>query len=92
VHAEHIERRIVGDKIYGPDETLYIEFIEQGWTHRLQAALPIKRQGLHCYRYDFEFPEGPICFTAPLQEDILSFCHNYMGLSNEAIETALTVI
>ena len=90
VHAEHLERRIVGDKIYGPDETLYIEFIEQGWTPRLEAALPIKRQGLHCYRYEFEFPDGAVCFTAPLQEDILSFCQKYMGLNQEAIATVLT--
>lgn len=89
VHAEHIERSIVGDKIYGPDETLYIEFIEQGWTPRLEAALPIKRQGLHCYRYYFEFPDGAVCFTAPLQEDILIFCQKYMELNQEAIATIL---
>ena len=91
-HAEHIERRIVGDKIYGPDETLYIEFIEQGWTPRLEAALPIKRQGLHCYRYDFKFLDGSVCFTAPVQDDMLSFCHRHMGLNHEAIETSLTAI
>lgn len=90
VHAEHIERRIVGDKIYGPDETLYIEFIEQGWTPRLELALPIKRQALHCYRYEFEFPDGAVCFTAPLQYDMLSFCQKYMGLNQEAIATVLT--
>lgn len=89
VHAEHIERSIVGDKIYGPDETFYIEFIEQGWTPRLEAALPIKRQGLHCYRYYFEFPDGAVCFTAPLQEDILIFCQKYMELNQEAIATIL---
>lgn len=92
VHAEHIECRIVGDKIYGPDETLYIEFTEQGWTPRLEAALPIKRQALHCYRYDFEFPDGSVSFAAPLQYDMLSFCHKYMGLRNEAIATALNDI
>ena len=32
---------IIGDKIYGPDESLYIEFIEQG-TDRLESALPLK--------------------------------------------------
>lgn len=74
VHAEHIGYRIVGDKIYGPDETLYIEFIENGWTPRLEAALPMKRQALHCHRYDFDFPEGTVSFTAPLQEDMRALC------------------
>jgi 23S rRNA pseudouridine1911/1915/1917 synthase len=85
VHAEHLQHRVVGDKIYGPDETLYIEFIEKGWTERLAATLPIKRQGLHCYRYDFEFQEGTVSFTAPLQADILDFCLEYMGLSSDEI-------
>lgn len=74
VHAEHIGHKIVGDKIYGPDETLYIEFIEKGWTPRLNAALPIMRQALHCHRYDFEFSEGTVRFEAPLQADMLLLC------------------
>lgn len=92
VHAEHIEHRIVGDKIYGPDETLYIEFIENGWTPRLDTALPIKRQALHCYRYDFEFPEDTVTFTAPLQEDMLTFCKEHMELTPEAIAQQLESI
>ncbi|HAV12125.1 MAG TPA: RNA pseudouridine synthase [Opitutae bacterium] len=89
VHAEHIEHKVVGDKIYGPDETLYIEFIEHGWTARMEAALPIKRQALHCYRYVFEFPQCPISFVAPLQQDMLSFCEDYMGLSPEVVRSHL---
>lgn len=89
VHAEHSKHKIVGDKIYGPDETLYIEFIENGWTDRLEAALPIKRQALHCYRYDFEFPEGTVSFTADLQDDMLDLCQSQMRLSREQIQKSL---
>jgi 23S rRNA pseudouridine1911/1915/1917 synthase len=85
VHAEYLQHRVVGDKIYGPDETLYIEFIEKGWTERIATALPIQRQALHCYRYDFEFQEGTARFTAPLQADILDFCLKHMGLSSKEI-------
>ena len=85
VHAEHLQHRVVGDKIYGPDETLYIEFIEKGWTERLATALPIQRQALHCFRYDFKFQEGAVSFTAPLQTDILDFCLKHMGLNSEEI-------
>ena len=80
VHAEHIGHRVVGDKIYGPDETLYIEFIENGWTERLEQMLPMKRQALHCHRYDFDFPEGTVSFEAPLQEDMSNLCSE-LGLS-----------
>ena len=57
VHAEHLGHRVIGDKIYGPDETLYIDFIEDGWTARHESMLPLKRQALHCYSYTFEFPD-----------------------------------
>jgi len=76
VHAEHIGHRIVGDKIYGPDETLYIEFIENGWTDRLDRMLPMKRQALHCYRYAFNFTEGAVTLTAPMPEDMQEFCRD----------------
>lgn len=85
VHAQWLNKSVVGDKIYGPDERLYIDFIEHGWTHRLQAALPIKRQALHCYRYVFDFAEGPVRFVAPLPQDMLAFCQEHMGLSCKQI-------
>lgn len=89
VHAEHLSHKVVGDKIYGPDETLYIEFIENGWTPRLAEALPMQRQALHCYRYVFEFPEGPITFSAPMHEDMLKFCREQMELSDVDVAAAL---
>lgn len=80
VHAEWLDHKVVGDKIYGPDESLYIEFIENGWTAKLGAALPIQRQALHCYEYTFHFPDQPVTLTAPLQDDMLAFCAKYMQL------------
>lgn len=85
VHAEWLDHQVVGDKIYGPDETLYLDFIENGWTERLEQALPIKRQALHCYEYTFEFPGETEIFTAPLQVDLREFCEGTMGLPSEQI-------
>lgn len=81
VHADYIGHRIVGDKIYGPDETLYIEFIENGWTDRMAKVLPMQRQALHCFRYDFNFPEKTVTFTANPQADMLCFCQEHMELT-----------
>lgn len=86
VHAEWLGRCVLADKIYGPDETLYIEFVECGWTDRLGAALPMKRQALHCHRYIFGFSEGPVSFTAPIQQDMLTFCKHAMSLKQEDVE------
>ncbi len=73
VHAEWMGNPVVGDKIYGPDERLYIEFIESGWTRNLDKLLPMKRQALHCYKYQFNFPSETVSFTAPLCLDMEIF-------------------
>jgi 23S rRNA pseudouridine1911/1915/1917 synthase len=47
VHLAEIGFPIVGDKIYGPNDRLYLEFIETGWTKKLEAELLLPRQALH---------------------------------------------
>lgn len=47
VHLASIGHPIVGDKIYGPDEQLYLRFIETGWTHELEQKLLLSRHALH---------------------------------------------
>ena len=47
VHLASIGHPIVGDKIYGPDERLYLRFIETGWTHELEQRLLLPRHALH---------------------------------------------
>lgn len=52
-HAAWLGHAVVGDKLYGPDESLFLEFIEHGLTERLRAALPLDRHALHCESVDF---------------------------------------
>lgn len=47
VHAAHSGHPLVGDKIYGPDEGCYLEFIDTGWTPELAARLLLPRHALH---------------------------------------------
>ena len=47
VHLAHSGHAVVGDKIYGPDEGCYLEFIETGWTPALAARLLLDRHALH---------------------------------------------
>lgn len=47
IHAAWLDHPILGDKIYGGDPTHYLEFIENGWTDRLQKELVYPRQALH---------------------------------------------
>ncbi len=47
VHLASLGHPIVGDKIYGPDEKLYLRFIETGWTTALDRQLLLPRHALH---------------------------------------------
>ena len=47
VHLAHSGHPVVGDKIYGPDETCYLDFIEAGWNPALAARLLLPRHALH---------------------------------------------
>jgi 23S rRNA pseudouridine1911/1915/1917 synthase len=47
VHLSSLGHAIIGDKIYGPDEQLYLEFIRTGWTADLQKQLLLPRHALH---------------------------------------------
>jgi len=50
VHLASLGHPIVGDKIYGPNEELYLRFIETGWTNELARELLLERHALHASR------------------------------------------
>ena len=50
VHLASIGHPIVGDKIYGSDEQLYLRFIETGWSRELEHKLLLPRHALHSAR------------------------------------------
>ncbi|HYS95431.1 MAG TPA: RNA pseudouridine synthase [Chthoniobacterales bacterium] len=54
VHLASLDCPIVGDKIYGPDEKLYLEFIETGWTAKLEHQLLLPRHALHSSKLAIE--------------------------------------
>lgn len=85
-HAAWLGHAVVGDKIYGPDETLFLEFIEKGWSPRLEAALPMRRQALHAA--ELKFP-GNKTWRAPLAWDMVDFCCEQFELPPESLAKAL---
>lgn len=73
-HAQWLEKPVCGDKIYGPDPQLYLDFIEHGWTPRHEELLHgLKRQALHCAELSFSGEGMPGPFQCDLPEDLLSF-------------------
>ena len=73
VHCAHVGHPIVGDKIYGSDETCYLEFMESGWSERMEKILYLRRQALHACSMDAEWEGERRVWEAPLPADIEGF-------------------
>jgi 23S rRNA pseudouridine1911/1915/1917 synthase len=71
VHLAALGHPIVGDKIYGPDERLYLEFIEKGVTSAMLARLLMPRHALHAARVTLRYPARE--FESPMPEDMRTF-------------------
>lgn len=72
-HAQWLGHSLVGDKIYGPDARLYLDFIDHGWNEALAARLFLPRQALHCAEIDLRPAGLAHVFTATLPEDMQAF-------------------
>jgi len=73
-HAQWLGHSLVGDKIYGPDARLYLDFVDHGWTEALATRLWLPRQALHCASIDLRAAGLTQVFTAPLATDLREFC------------------
>ena len=90
VHALHMGHSIAGDKVYGPDDRLYLEFIESGYTQSMAAILGFHRQALHAYSVHFEAPLFTRSFMACLPQDMCGLIEEKMGVSAEEIENLVS--
>ncbi len=65
---------VLGDKIYGPDEGLFLRFLEDRLTDGDRALLRLPRQALHASELAFRHPADgrPMKLNAPLPADMLA--------------------
>jgi 23S rRNA pseudouridine1911/1915/1917 synthase len=73
VHLASTGHAIVGDKIYGPDERLYLEFIKTGWTPNLRRKLLLQRHALHSAKLGTDDGRE---WTSALPVDLAEFCRD----------------
>jgi 23S rRNA pseudouridine1911/1915/1917 synthase len=71
VHLASLGHPVVGDKIYGPDEQMYLRFIETGWTHELGEKLLLPRHALHSAKLATKRERE---WTSALPQDLAEFC------------------
>jgi 23S rRNA pseudouridine1911/1915/1917 synthase len=79
VHAASLGLPLVGDKLYGADPTLMLQFMREGFSPELLARLPLKRHALHCSRVEFDTETGLETFTAPPPADLVEFAWTRLG-------------
>eukprot|EP00039_Didymoeca_costata_P007066 m.96011 g.96011 ORF g.96011 m.96011 type:complete len:245 (+) comp13525_c0_seq1:1635-2369(+) len=102
VHCESLGHPLVGDKMYGMQSQqgqAYIDFVEHGWSDRLEAQLLLRRQALHCAEMVFynskdpsEGMEESIMYsfhTPSFPKDMLLFCLNSMKIEKESLMLAM---
>jgi 23S rRNA pseudouridine1911/1915/1917 synthase len=70
VHLASTGYPIVGDKIYGHDERLYLRFIETGWSRELEHQLLLPRHALHSVRLAID---GEREWKSTLSDDLEEF-------------------
>ncbi|MCS7026153.1 MAG: RluA family pseudouridine synthase [Bryobacteraceae bacterium] len=71
VHAEWLGHPVVGDKMYGVPDEVFLEFLRAGITPELLNRLALPRQALHCAQ--MEFTSEGLRFRAPFPEDLKHF-------------------
>lgn len=79
VHLAWLGHPIVGDKVYGPDETLYLQFIENGVTNEMLDKLLMPRHALHAERVAFLHPRTRerVTFSASMPDDMHTFIEEH---------------
>ncbi|MGK0357746.1 MAG: 23S rRNA pseudouridine1911/1915/1917 synthase [Bradymonadia bacterium] len=70
VHLAMAGHPIVGDKLYGPDEQIFLRHIEDGITPDDLARLGHSRHALHAIEIKVDWRGTERCFTAPWPEDL----------------------
>lgn len=63
---------VVGDKLYGVDETIFLRFIKGGLTGHDRERLRLPRQALHAAELGLRHPvtDEPLLFRAPVPPDL----------------------
>jgi 23S rRNA pseudouridine1911/1915/1917 synthase len=73
IHLQHLGHPIVGDKLYGGDPSLYLNFVYDRLTPAQRAHLLLPFQALHASRLELPWRGHPWTFHAPPEAWFLDF-------------------
>ena len=74
-HLHHVRLPLVGDKIYGRDESIFDRFTRREMTDADRAALRLPRHALHAWRLALPHPatREVVSLEARMPEDMQAF-------------------
>ena len=76
IHLAHLGHPIVGDKLYGGDEDLYLALVQGRLTEEQRARLILPNHALHASSLKFQWRERDWHFTSLPEPVFLEFCEN----------------
>ena len=88
VHLDHIGHPVIGDKLYGIDESAFLEVYDHGrLMGDLEAELGLARQALHAHVLSLPHPADgrPMRFTAPWPAALAALVELPTQLPEEAL-------
>ena len=74
IHLAHIGHPIVGDKLYGGDEDLYLALVQNRLTAEQQARLILPHHALHAGELRFAWAGREVVFQAEPEPWFKAFC------------------
>ena len=82
IHLAHAGHPLVGDKIYGGDEQIYLRFVRGEMTDADRARMILCNHALHAARLNFRWRERDWSFAAAPTEEF----ENFMARGSQAQE------
>lgn len=76
VHLSHAGYPVLGDKLYGSSDQLYLDFVEQGLTPELEKTLGFPRHALHSSSLEIQWGDTALKWECPLPPDMAGFLEN----------------
>ncbi len=73
IHLAHVGHPIVGDKIYGADEQIYLRLVTGALTAADRAQLILSNHALHAARLEFRWRDHDWKFCAEPSEEFRNF-------------------
>jgi len=79
IHLAHLGHPIVGDKLYGGDEDLYLALVEDRLTEAQRAALFLPHHALHAVKVSFNWHGKALTFSAPPESWYAEFAESSLN-------------